>query len=208
MRYEIEEAFKRKVPRRNIFLKFGPLMDYKGKYTSFLILLFRHMKDHYKRKIYDPIEQERKRGGMLNVKIDDLIQRLTNIYGNKTDEELAKDTKLKDVWASQRVLLEKAKVQMQQDALELTMAKLFGPQLEMAMEETEVIEGKEEDGTDRLSEGICSPEENPPGSSAICPEHTGDKPASGTGEVDGEVGQEDKHPETGKPLGKKSSPGH
>ncbi len=203
MRYEIEEAFKKGVPRKFIFNKFSPLMDYKGKYTSFFILLYRHMK-HAKRKIFDPIEQEKKRSSLLNVQLDELIQRITNIIGGKSDAELLKDTKLRDVFMGQRVLLERAKLQLQQDALELTMAKLFGPQLEGVVE---FVEGKEEDGHPELPEGVCVEPEDTSRSDTVCPDDTGDRTASGAGEVDTEVRQEDKHPKTGKPLGKESGTG-
>jgi len=152
---------------------------------------------HSDRKLSDPIAQERKRGAQLNIQVDDLIQRLTNIYGNKTDEELMKDAKMRDLWMGQRVLLEKSKLQLQQDALELTMAKLFGPQLE----KLEEINGEEVDGSNRLPQGILVKPEDTPGPVAVCPGDTGNKLASGTDPLDTELNQEDKHPPTGEPVG-------
>jgi hypothetical protein len=133
---DIEKAIRKHTPRIEIYKQYAKLINYTGSELSFYVTMNRHW--HHKKE--NTITTGDNKTG---ISIQELVTKVRNIYGDKlntmTPEELMREIKLKDVFAGEKVLIEAKKVKMQEEAMELMMAKLFGPVLEgVTIEEGEI----------------------------------------------------------------------
>jgi len=129
---------------KTMYAKWTPLMKYQGSFKAFAQMMWLHGKHAHLRgstakllKTADKLEE---------VPIEDIITRIRNVYGTKLNKTpvniLMREVRLKDVLDGEKVLIQAKRVQIEENALESMMVKLFGPKLDNKVIEGEVVEEK------------------------------------------------------------------
>lgn len=148
-RYQIEQAFKSGVKRPEIADHYHSELKYATK-GSFVRALQRHFEaDHFKKakKVAPAVAPKGSEHKMPNATLKGLSQSLLNIgqdmveYYKDNPLVARKELNFREIIKAQDALTNRMKVEVQQDALKLAMAKFFGGFI--PQNKGEVIDGEE-----------------------------------------------------------------
>ena len=148
-RREIDEALKAGIIRRKIYDRYAPLLHYEYSEHSWGVMLSRH-KNH---KPYDgAILVPTPIGSAIQVKrvtLETYTKKMLELGIDKANETTPDKVKFQDVNNAIKLSLDAQKIKIAENALELQMAKMFGP----TIQGEEVEEGEVEDGLHRTGRG-------------------------------------------------------
>lgn len=126
-RTEIISAHKQGVPIGKLYEKYAPLMGYKAKKKSLYIMIFRHIKEqHNPDAIYVP-PPEGSVGKAGPATIENFGKRMLELGMSKIETMNPNNVQLKDVIASQKLVLDSKKLKLAENAFELMLGKMFAP---------------------------------------------------------------------------------
>lgn len=139
-RSEILKVWDEGYPRKLIYQKYKPLMQYKGLEISFVQMVWRHKRQNHQVKAIVLPTQVEKMARRAN--LESVVQKLTDLAALKLESMTPEDVKLRDVFGGHKTLIESKKLKLTEDAMTIALGKLFGP--------ANVIDGEVEDVPGRI----------------------------------------------------------
>lgn len=154
-RYQLEQAYIERIPKKDLIEKYVKTMvGGKTGFRSpeaFTQALWRHMKNpHYKKSKKFPYLEappgspQKTTAATLQSLSQGLLQIGADMvkYWQDHPDEARKELKMNDVIRAQDAITNRMRVEVEQDALKLTMAKLMGGFIPATVEEGEVVGGE------------------------------------------------------------------
>lgn len=142
-RDELLGLWKKNVDRKQLYEKYKPLMKYEGKYLSFRELVKRHIKSH--KEAEDMIVPQG--AGHIKHTIETIADKFTDLLGKKAEKLKPEDISVRDYSQVHRVVTEAKKIKLTESAMQIQLAKLFGPVIRGEEMESQ---GENNDGTRSL----------------------------------------------------------
>ncbi len=139
-RKEIESLKSNGVSYPRLFRKYAPLMNYDATEKSFVQMLYRHFKQLHRT---DAILNVTPPGSALPVKrvtLENYTKRMLQLGIEKADSSTPDSVSFKDVNSAVKLSLDAAKIKIAENALEMQMNKMFGPEIDP----DKVIDGRED----------------------------------------------------------------
>ncbi len=131
-RRELVEAFNNGIPRKRIYDKYAPKMEYKASPSSFYLAIRKHVLGKHKcLGIYVPTASSEETGRNRPVDIETFGQRMLELGMAKVDNMDPESVKITEVISAQRLVLDSKKLKLTEDAMQLMMTKMFGPPQEV-----------------------------------------------------------------------------